>query len=197
MDKQSLAHLDKTKIKVMCGSCHKRIAGVNEVRFQPILKGKGHDLIAGDGCLISRVLELSLAYEPDLSGMWRLNSRAAKRAKRNRPFAVRRQSKVLGQHGMPIIVPVDMNVMNVWKPTIVPLGEARHVELPIKVQCPYCSSIQSLLCAVLELTISETHFGTGAGYRRVASRPVTMQEWHERQADWGVPPVIEELHVDN
>lgn len=177
MDKQCLAHLDKTKLKVMCGSCHKQIAGIAERRFQPIIASReGRDRV-GYPLIRARELILAMAYEPQPSGIWKLNSRASKRLKQGKSPSVRRQSRVLPTSEFYAVPSIP-----VWVPSVVQMN-AEHPSLPIQAQCFYCSSVQHMLSDKLEVTEQNVCFGSGHGGSKTFSRYVTEEEWREMQPD--------------
>jgi ribosomal protein L44E len=197
MDLRSFAYLDKSRLKVMCGSCGKQIAHVHETIWAPednhddrfklgssnrlrrILSEKGPGVYRflnkelqevqfevpvrdsdqseeqvvfsiGSVSFIVRTVAINWGYMLQPDGVWKLNPRAAKRVREGKLPSIRRQQRVVhfydgyGTYHAPQ-----------------PKGKATdELELPAKLQCQWCASVQILDQEPLQLTVGSFVMGS-------------------------------------
>lgn len=198
MDKQSIAHLDKTDHKVMCGACHKQIAviessinanahGTKQVggpdrAFGLYTLGKcvGYHVEVENGVAhyhyLLRNLVIFWGYRLDPDGVWKLNKRTARRLRQRKGPYVRRQRRAVGFWDGDAIA---------YQPIRTSDPDARRnrptLTLPIKLQCTWCGSVQLIEQETLRLTRPIFTIGSDMDDWREKYWPKNWRELREKQ----------------
>lgn len=200
---QTTAFLDKSEVRVLCACCRKRIAYISEASYPPDYVKEG--ISAPDSCRrvylphrayyrvvkdgtgyaypLNRTVVLPWAYRLHSDGIWRLSERAKKRLGSGKLPSVRRQNRVNRVHDLGHPIQANTPIESGTSRKDLPRENAQAVHLPIRLQCFWCASVQTLDAEILRVTSADLGMGTDVGDWRSHfwfddELPIT-QVWHD------------------